>query len=305
MDETNQFDENYICRICLDDEDDITKLINPCRCSGSSKYVHIDCLKQWRLISERDGNDGRDKCMECKTEYIIRKNIERENILNIDKGRLLRGLYYIPIIFTIPLYFADENYYFITMLDFGEIYPIKKCNTFYDAYHGKNYTSCFPITIKGYLIEGDIGFGFFLYLSFVLSLYAFCGFNYFFYKQRKWLNNPYRFFKKYGYSRLLTNIIFTLNSYILYYLWRFDSPMGILLLTSLLIPFQGVNVNTAHNNYRETLSILNNLIDDDDDVLPWSEDLNQINEYNENNGYDMMEVENRIASESIDSDSDN
>ena len=72
-----------------------------------------------------------------------------------------------------------------------------------------------------------------------------------------------------------------------------------------LIPFQGVNVWTTYKNYTKTLIKLNNLIDDDDDVLPWSEDLNEINEDNENNGYDMMEIENRIASESIDSDDDN
>jgi hypothetical protein len=305
MDETNQSDEIYICRICLEEEDDITKLISPCRCDGSSKYVHIDCLNQWRLISQREGNEGCDKCMECKTEYIIRRNIERENIITINKIRLIRALYYFPAVITIPIYFTDQNYDFITMLDFGEKYPLKKCNTYYDGYNRKNYTACYPITVKGYLIEGDLGFGFFLYFSFILSLYAFFAFNYFFCKQRKWLKNPYRFYKKFGYCGIITNIIFTLNSFIIYYLWRFDSPMGTLLVATLLIPFQGVNVWTTYKNYTKTLIKLNNLIDDDDDVLPWSEDLNEINEDNENNGYDMMEIENRIASESIDSDDDN
>ena len=267
-----------ICRICLEEEPDISKLINPCRCDGSSKYVHIDCLNQWRIISERDGNEGSNKCMECKTEYIIRRNIERENIIKIGIPRLLRALYYIPATLTIPIYFTDQNYDFITMLDFGEKYPMKKCDTYYDAYNAKNYTSCYPITVKGYLIDGDLGFGFFLYLSFFLSFYAFFAFNYYFCKQRKWLKKPYRFYKKYGYCRLLTNIIFTLNSLFIYYLWRFDSPMGTLLVTTLLIPFQGLNVHTSYKNYMETLTKLNNSINDEDDVLPWDE------YNNENNG---------------------
>ena len=40
------------CRICLSNEntspeDPNNSLVSPCACSGSVKYVHIDCLKQW------------------------------------------------------------------------------------------------------------------------------------------------------------------------------------------------------------------------------------------------------------------
>ena len=39
-----------ICRICLDgdlkDEPD-NPLISPCNCSGSMKYVHLECLATW------------------------------------------------------------------------------------------------------------------------------------------------------------------------------------------------------------------------------------------------------------------
>ena len=44
-------DENF-CRICLEEEDNINSLISPCRCSGSSKYVHIQCLQNWRRVLE-------------------------------------------------------------------------------------------------------------------------------------------------------------------------------------------------------------------------------------------------------------
>ena len=40
-----------ICRICLSEEDPFgyydDPLVQPCKCSGSMKYIHINCLKQW------------------------------------------------------------------------------------------------------------------------------------------------------------------------------------------------------------------------------------------------------------------
>ena len=36
------------CRICyLDDETESNPLIQPCLCSGSMKYIHLECLRQW------------------------------------------------------------------------------------------------------------------------------------------------------------------------------------------------------------------------------------------------------------------
>ena len=38
-----------ICRICYMEEDSDSKnpLVQPCKCSGSMKYIHLNCLKQW------------------------------------------------------------------------------------------------------------------------------------------------------------------------------------------------------------------------------------------------------------------
>lgn len=36
------------CRICLSDEfDSENPLITPCKCSGTMKYIHLDCLRDW------------------------------------------------------------------------------------------------------------------------------------------------------------------------------------------------------------------------------------------------------------------
>jgi hypothetical protein len=42
------------CWICMSNETDNTelgKLFHPCRCNGSIKYVHVNCLNTWRHLS--------------------------------------------------------------------------------------------------------------------------------------------------------------------------------------------------------------------------------------------------------------
>ena len=44
--------KNKICRICyLEDDAKENPLIQPCICSGSMKYIHLDCLKHWLRTS--------------------------------------------------------------------------------------------------------------------------------------------------------------------------------------------------------------------------------------------------------------
>lgn len=57
------------CRICFesetaDSQDPANPLITPCKCSGSSKYVHRQCLAQWRTTNHRA--DASYQCEVCK-----------------------------------------------------------------------------------------------------------------------------------------------------------------------------------------------------------------------------------------------
>ena len=37
-----------MCRICLSDEETETDpIITPCRCAGSMRYIHHECLQNW------------------------------------------------------------------------------------------------------------------------------------------------------------------------------------------------------------------------------------------------------------------
>jgi hypothetical protein len=64
----NQLKQKEDCRICLQ-EDNIKNLISPCLCRGSNKYIHRECLNQWRRLS--DNQEQNNKCPTCKFEYHI------------------------------------------------------------------------------------------------------------------------------------------------------------------------------------------------------------------------------------------
>jgi E3 ubiquitin-protein ligase DOA10 len=63
--------EPLSCRICSE-EDTIENLIAPCKCNGSSKYVHRECLDAWR---NRDGIGTKNfkQCYVCGFTYGIEK----------------------------------------------------------------------------------------------------------------------------------------------------------------------------------------------------------------------------------------
>lgn len=64
----NILENNDECRICLQ-EDNINKMISPCLCRGSNKYVHRECLNQWIRLSDNPNNI--DNCPTCKFKYHI------------------------------------------------------------------------------------------------------------------------------------------------------------------------------------------------------------------------------------------
>ena len=39
--------EDKICRICLGEEEPDNPIISPCSCTGSVKFIHLECIKEW------------------------------------------------------------------------------------------------------------------------------------------------------------------------------------------------------------------------------------------------------------------
>jgi hypothetical protein len=61
----------YTCRICLDEENDNSKLIVPCLCKGSMKYIHPTCLDKLRKSNPNEYYN----CKICEYKYKIRPTI--------------------------------------------------------------------------------------------------------------------------------------------------------------------------------------------------------------------------------------
>ncbi|XP_018591569.1 E3 ubiquitin-protein ligase MARCH1 isoform X2 [Scleropages formosus] len=59
-----------ICRICHCEGDEECPLITPCRCTGSLRFVHPDCLHQWIKSSDT-------RCCElCKYDFIMETQLK-------------------------------------------------------------------------------------------------------------------------------------------------------------------------------------------------------------------------------------
>ena len=54
------------CRICLESNNQ-ESMISPCRCSGTSQWVHRECIERW--IRQCENLEAKKKCMECHHYY--------------------------------------------------------------------------------------------------------------------------------------------------------------------------------------------------------------------------------------------
>jgi hypothetical protein len=44
----NNLESGKCCRICLDEDDDSKNpFITPCKCQGSTKFIHVNCIRAW------------------------------------------------------------------------------------------------------------------------------------------------------------------------------------------------------------------------------------------------------------------
>jgi len=61
-------DDEKQCRICLQGYDAaLGRLIKPCKCDGSIRYVHVECLNRWRRAST--SKSAFFECPQCHYRY--------------------------------------------------------------------------------------------------------------------------------------------------------------------------------------------------------------------------------------------
>ncbi|KAH6917487.1 hypothetical protein BKA70DRAFT_1252320 [Coprinopsis sp. MPI-PUGE-AT-0042] len=77
------------CRICLDGtnaEIELGRLISPCLCKGSIRYVHVRCLERWRKTSVSQG--AFFACPQCHYQY----RFARTQVLGLASNKLVIAL---------------------------------------------------------------------------------------------------------------------------------------------------------------------------------------------------------------------
>ena len=125
------------CRICLEN-DIICNLIFPCKCSGTSKYVHKSCLDQWRTLS--NNRDAYYKCFECHYKYRL-----TSNTLEYNESSLVKFFRYVSnnllpflicnIVFISSICFILESLDTShELIKFFNITSITKKNSYYGEY---------------------------------------------------------------------------------------------------------------------------------------------------------------------------
>lgn len=68
-------EDDDCCRVCHGEAEESRPLFHPCRCSGSIKFVHQDCLQTWLRVS----NKTHPKCELCNESFQFR-NIYKTGI---------------------------------------------------------------------------------------------------------------------------------------------------------------------------------------------------------------------------------
>lgn len=66
-------EESRYCWVCFatDEDDALAAWVQPCKCSGTTKWVHQSCLQRWVDEKQKGNSFKRVNCPQCQTEYII------------------------------------------------------------------------------------------------------------------------------------------------------------------------------------------------------------------------------------------
>uniref|UniRef100_A0A0D9XTY9 RING-CH-type domain-containing protein n=1 Tax=Leersia perrieri TaxID=77586 RepID=A0A0D9XTY9_9ORYZ len=103
--------EQFQCRICL--ETDGRDFIAPCKCKGTSKYVHRDCLDHWRAVKE---GFAFSHCTTCKAPYYLRVHVHTDR-----KWRTLKFRFFVTrdilFIFALVQFVISALAYLVHFID--------------------------------------------------------------------------------------------------------------------------------------------------------------------------------------------
>ncbi|KAG8851403.1 hypothetical protein FRB91_007983 [Serendipita sp. 411] len=102
------------CRICLsgpEEEVELGRLIKPCKCKGSIRYVHVNCLNTWRKTG--GSSESFWSCPQCGFKY----NIARTKIIGLSTSPLVLGATTVVLFLLIVFAASALVSYFVPELD--------------------------------------------------------------------------------------------------------------------------------------------------------------------------------------------
>ena len=67
-------DDDRSCWVCFAgvEDDPTAKWTHPCRCRGSTKWVHESCIQRWVDEKQKGNSSAQVECPQCGTTYIIK-----------------------------------------------------------------------------------------------------------------------------------------------------------------------------------------------------------------------------------------
>lgn len=130
------------CRFCfLGNEISTDPLISPCKCKGSMKYVHRDCIKKWRRMTTNP--ELVEKCQLCLAVFELPAHYKLESIPDEDytfRWFILSRMYIVYIaqfmlnysffMFYVQLYIYLYNASSITHSELEQINTLSRVSTF-------------------------------------------------------------------------------------------------------------------------------------------------------------------------------
>ena len=298
----NHIDLNeFECRICFEEKDD-DELISPCRCNGTSKYIHRGCLNRWREFNR--GGEPELICMECKEPYIISKKYidEQENIFRIPYTFSLLCLNYLisaltTIVWTfITLNSNSKEMPLLNMLNNGN--PEERMKDCSYSYIKHNITCINSKTIGEYMelpnnLYSYVVFHLYFILSGTMILYT----MYYYCKLFKKIHRIKRYLYLNKTTLLFWNI-YCFRFYILYYLSSrvLYSPGIFFLIVHINIFSESTCLFFFLKKHEKTIKFMN-IYDNDEEILNWHINPTCDLEFTElqiNNSQDIQEEYNEI-----------
>lgn len=233
--ENNTLLEEKQCRICLED-DNPNDMINPCLCKGTQKYVHRECLNQWRSVNVNP--KAFTHCTVCNYEYKT-ITIDSGNIKFLEKINkfLVKNFFTFLFLNQVIIFFFS---FFMLILDVNNNikYLIIKCDNV--TSYPYSFNSDYQCIINYYILSIIIYFST-LVIAFICNI---------FYNKNKKLY--FEYYKGFNYFNFFGMIIVSIITFII---WL---PLGIFFFTLALQSILKFHYDTIDKKIKaKNITILN------------------------------------------------